>query len=91
VILRPTKTRLRVLRAVADGDVWQRYTRSAPPVDDWLGRRVTARCTEMEHAGWIRLLPPCETGAHYFRGSRRWMFTPAGWAVLQQHGGSHVG
>jgi hypothetical protein len=87
--LRLTRARLKVLQAVADGDVWQRYSWvvDGQYVNDWLGRRVNARCAEMERVGWIRLLPR-EPDAHN-RAARRWQITPAGRFVLD-HGDIHV-
>jgi DNA-binding transcriptional regulator PaaX len=71
--LYPTKTRLALLQAVADNDVWK--IADGDTIDLIEGghseRRVTAAIAEMERAGWVAL-----------HDVGRWELTDAGRAVL---------
>lgn len=86
--LYPTKTRLALLRDVADGVVWGR--RSAGRDANWnawrgVTGRVTASIREMERVGWVKLGRP-ESPSFY--ASRPYELTDAGRAVLDAHGGA---
>lgn len=82
--LRPTKARLALLQAVADGLVyesrWTPYDSEIYTVGDdgsrW--RKVTTRCAEAHRAGWIELEPE-DSAARWIR---LWLLTDAGRAVL---------
>lgn len=72
--LYPTRTRLRLLRAIADGDVWRGT--DGRDSDDF-GGNVTARTAELNAHGWV--VP----GYLYDdQGRRQWQLTDAGRAVL---------
>lgn len=81
--LYPTKTRLALLQAVADGDVYKEiaflpydsYHRAKAGIS--VRRRVSARCEELHRAGWIEL-----NSENTQRWSRPWRLTDAGRAVL---------
>lgn len=86
--LRPTKTRLELLRAVADGRVWQHYPLLPEPVfsdvDCGLGVsprwvKVTRAVHHLKTAGWIALGAGEGSWSHE---PRRWHLTDAGRAVL---------
>lgn len=83
VPLRPTKTRLALLQAVADGRVYAGHGAAgswwdAPP-GSHTPRYVDARCLEAHRAGWIALDPVAWGGG----SSRRyWHLTDFGRAVL---------
>jgi hypothetical protein len=75
----PTKTRIALLRAVADGEVW-RYRNE----QDYLSephRKVTARMAELTAADWVELVEPRSKIARELR-YRQWRLTDAGRAVL---------
>lgn len=80
--LRPTKTRLELLRAVAKRKVWHTHGGAADLFAWWQvdgefgGVTVTARCDEQVRAGWIALEPAASDYRHYYR------ITDAGRAVL---------
>lgn len=82
--LKATKTRLALLQAVADGQV---YGETCPPYDSYqridVGahtrhRRVTARCEELRRAGWVE-----PDDANALRWSWLYRLTEAGRAVLK--------
>lgn len=89
--LYPTKTRLALLQAVADGaisrhqllrggsawDVWDDITRVPRRI------RVTARCNEASSEGWIRLGP---TDSLAWNAPRLWELTASGGSVLNGYG-----
>lgn len=88
--LYPTKTRLALLQAVADGaverdglglDLWDDIDRQPRTI------RVTARITELEYAGWVRL-----TTALRSRSGERlpqlWELTTTGRDILHGYGDS---
>lgn len=83
--LYPTKTRLALLRAVAEGEVWQNSNgESVETLAATLGvsdpvRRVTAGIAEQERAGWVHL-------AELKYGSKQWQLTATGREVLAEHG-----
>lgn len=74
--LYPTKTRLALLRDVADGRVKRRF---GVDIDTWTDRTVTFRMEELERAGWVEL-------GEFVGRSQQWQITPAGRAVLDAHG-----
>lgn len=80
--LYPTKTRLALLEAIGEGEVWQSAFHF--PYDSWWQRaKVTARCDELLRAGWVTLLP-LDPGVR-----QRWFaLTDAGRAVLDAAGES---
>jgi hypothetical protein len=87
VSLHPTKTRLRVLRAVAEDRVtestWFPYpSYMQDPDPDGRSRTVTDICRSMRIAGWVELAPRGHSR------SRSWMLTDAGRAVLEANGGA---
>lgn len=94
--MNPTKARLALLQAIADGAVERRYPMLPDsPYDEWdrgpgLGsarrRKVTSRVDELETADFVRLLPR-PFGAHY-KESRRWDLTTAGRTFLAENGGA---
>lgn len=73
--LYPTKTRLRLLAAVADRQVFRDVMG-----DDYISgdRKVSARIAEVEQAGWVQL------GERDRWGIRYWRLTDAGRAVLAE-------
>lgn len=86
--LHPTPTRLALLQAVDDGEVWEHYPMlpdpsysTWKPSDSRLSSRVTARIEELRRAGWVSLLRRSE-GAHW-KAPRQWDLTDAGRSVLQ--------
>ena len=69
--LRPTKTRLALLQAVAKRKVW--HTHAATLAYAWWqvdgesgGATVTARCDEQVWAGWIVLEPAAADYRHFY-------------------------
>jgi hypothetical protein len=97
--MNPTKARLDLLQAIADGAVQRRYPiLPEPHYDEWdLGpgvrpagtsrrRKVTSRVEEFEAAGYVKLLPRAEDG--HYKDPRRWDLTPAGRMFLEQNGGT---
>lgn len=90
--LYPTKTRLALLQAVADGQITEHYPLNLsvrrglqPPYSvlaelDRTTRRVTAVIAELARAGWVRLDDNPERRTRY--GPVRWLLTEAGQAVL---------
>lgn len=70
----PTRTRLRLLRAIADGDVWRGV--DGRDGDDF-GGNVTSRTAELSAHGWVVL-----GDVYDDRGRRQWRLTDAGRAVL---------
>lgn len=60
--LYPTKTRMALLRAIADSN-GRVYYEAGAVWDKALGAKVTARVAEMVNAGWIRALAPDEPRA----------------------------
>lgn len=92
--MKPTKARLDLLQAIADGAVEQHYPiLPAPHYDAWdhgpgqrpRYRKVTSRVGELCDAGYIKLLARVE-GEHY-KTPRRWDVTPAGRMFLDANGG----
>ena len=86
--LHPTKTRLALLQAVADGDVRQCYPRPPDPIYSEMDRgygtgrryvKVTVKIDELERAGWVGL---GEREFDRYGAPRPWLLTPAGRAVL---------
>ena len=85
--LYPTKTRLALLRDVADGIVYQSllsenrghcYADAGGPSGR---RKVTAAVAEMQRVGWVRFAIPGRWSCHL-------ELTDAGRAVLDAHGGT---
>lgn len=75
--LYPTKTRLALLREVADGRIMLGaggIAYGGPCYSVVTGRTVTARIAEMFHAGWVEPAEGTEGGY--------WSLTDAGRAVL---------
>jgi hypothetical protein len=78
--LYPTKTRLALLRDVADGEVWQHSNgESVVSLSGDTGGPSVARCTaaieEQRDAGWVHLV-------ELKHGAKQWQRTDAGRAVL---------
>lgn len=80
--LHPTKTRLGLLKAVAqddvfrwfkDGEDYQSLTAKGPDL------KVTSRIAELEQAGWVELGRPGDVVG------RPWRTTTDGYAVLAEH------
>lgn len=95
--MRPTKPRIALLQAVADGAVSERYPLLPDPsysvwdsgpgtVGNLRYHRVTGRVAEMEREGLVRLAPR-DDGAHY-KDPREWMLTAAGEMWLKANGGT---
>lgn len=98
--LYPTKTRLALLQAVADGAVTEHYPLGvAPHYSTWdLGpsgahgvygsryKTVTAGVREQRKAGWIRLGEPEDPT--WYKSARRWEITDLGREVLEAGGGA---
>lgn len=84
--LYPTKTRLLLLRDVANGDCTRRRDYRGEEYDhnSATDRTVTVRLAELERAGWVVLGKPCEPVSRY----PCWRLTPAGRAVLDAHAGA---
>lgn len=82
----PTKTRLALLQAVADGVVVRRFPLGPGPAYDELYRpreelkTVTARCRELAAAGWIQPGEPTDTS---YGSPRPWVLTDVGREVLE--------
>ena len=78
--LYPTKTRLALLQAVADGQV---TAEKSPPYDSYMDRggKVTARCEQLYRAGWIVL-------GQYRTFTRLWELTAQGRQILAEAGAS---
>ena len=74
--LYPTKTRLALLQAVADGKA---HVETSPPYDSYAAGmgKVTARCEEMYRAGWI------EQGGEFGAFVRNYRLTNLGREVLE--------
>jgi hypothetical protein len=102
--LHPTKTRLRLLQAVADGAVtWHwalTYRRRSYACVDLVGagwdrpsasprwRVVTARVEELSRAGWVAIK---STPGLAPAAPTEMELTPAGQTVLYLHGSDYVG
>lgn len=89
----PTKTRLALLQAVADGAVehCMHWLGTKPSESRWdridatpRWKVVTAAAKELGHAGWIRLGRPDGKGIY---STVRWELTDTGRAVLEANGG----
>lgn len=90
----PTKTRLALLQAVADGAVTERYPLGVEPhYSQWdLGpggahgtygnrhRTVTAGVADQQRAGWIRLGEPEDPT--WYKSPRLWEITDLGSQIL---------
>lgn len=93
--MNPTRARLDLLQAIADGAVRRHYSLGmVAPNDSWDrgrgvdGRRyriVTARMDLLERDGLVKLLPPDKP---HYRASRRWDLTAAGRMFLEANGGA---
>lgn len=92
--MKPTKARLDLLQAIADGAVEQHYPLLPDPhYDTWdqgpgqrpRWRKVTGRVAELHNGGYIKLLARVE-GEHY-KAPRGWDLTPAGRMYLEANGG----
>lgn len=82
--LYPTKARLALLQAVADGEVKQHRFVGYPSEVRWRqpagrSRVVTARIDEMQRAGWVEMGPPVGKSMY---SARPVVLTDAGKAVL---------
>jgi hypothetical protein len=54
--LYPTRTRLALLQAISDHEVWRLTL--GPTEYWWLGSRVTARCLQFMRVGWVKFENP---------------------------------
>lgn len=85
--LYPTKTRLALLQAVADGEVWQNLNgESIETASHVVGVsdpicRVTAAIAEQQKAGWVHLV-------ELKYGAKQWQITDAGREQLAAVAGS---
>lgn len=93
--LYPTKTRLALLQAVADGAVAEHYPLlpAGPyslldrgPGEGPRWRKVTAAVDEQRRADWIRIGEQEYPGGQY-KSPRRWEITALGREVLEAGGG----
>jgi hypothetical protein len=93
--LSPTKARVVLLQAVADGAVTMHYPfLPDSPYAEWdrgpafgpgRRRKVSAQLRDLERAGWVRLEPrPAE--AHY-KEPRLFVLAETGLTVLEAHDG----
>jgi hypothetical protein len=81
--VRPTKTRLALLREVANGSVFRDAIG-----DDYISgdRKITARIGELLAGGWVEL--DDRTSPARGNGLRYWVLTDVGSAVLNVNGGT---
>jgi hypothetical protein len=77
VSLYPTPSRLKLLRAIADGQVWRDNWFPYGDFEVGAGRRVNSRIAEMQRAGWVYL------GSEPGMGATHWHLTEAGQQILQ--------
>lgn len=90
----PTKTRLALLQAIADGSVTEIYgvfpSADRSELDHGPGenrryRNVTSRVEELRRAGWVTLGDKVHD---HYKAPRLWVLTPAGREVLDAAGAS---